>query len=139
MPTAARMGRRVMDEIRGEDETPAAAPEAAAPEPGTTGGPDEFGWNPDALPVAPPGVEHYARHLGETSASLFMFATLGGVFARVEPAAFKLFRDKLLLAAGNPSDPLEVMLIEQAALAHMNVGRLHLKSATASDLEEARA
>jgi hypothetical protein len=32
-------------------------------------------------PAAPPEVEHFARQLGETSASLFMYASIGGMLA----------------------------------------------------------
>jgi hypothetical protein len=83
--------------------------------------------------------EHFAVQLRETAGSLFLYASMGGFLTQVDPAAFKLFRDRLLLDAGNPTDPVEVMLVEQLALAHMNVGRLHFRSATADGLEAAKA
>jgi hypothetical protein len=45
---------------------------------------------------------------------------------------------RTLEAAGSPSDPIERMLIEQICLAHHNIGRLHVKAATADNPEEAR-
>src|SRR5436190_224261 len=122
-------GARVMTTNRDEADTPTATPDEAAPGPGSTGAPAGIGWDPDTLPAAPPDVEHFARHLGETSGALFMYASMGGVFAQVGPAAYKLFRDRLMIAAGDPTDPIEVMLLEQVALAHFNIGRLHLRSA----------
>ncbi len=46
----------------------------------------------------------------------------------ITPAAFKVYRDRLLQDAGNPTDPIEIMLIEQIAMAHFHIGRLHLRS-----------
>jgi hypothetical protein len=84
--------------------------------------------------------EHFAvQQLRETAGSLFLYASMGGLLQRVDAAAFKIYRDQLLLDAGNPSDSVEVMLVEQLALAHFNVGRLHFRSATADGLEAARA
>lgn len=44
------------------------------------------------------------------------------------PACFK-FREDLLRDCGGPSDPIEIMLVEQLALANFHVGRLFTKSA----------
>jgi hypothetical protein len=41
--------------------------------------------------------------------------------------AFKVYRDRLIRDAGKPTDPIEIMLIEQIAMAHFHIGRLHLK------------
>ena len=125
--------------IRDESAIRPSTPAVATPGPDGAPGPAGLGWDPAVLPAAPPAVEHFARQLSETAGALFMFASVGGVFAQVEPAAFKLYRDRLLLAAGNPDDPVEIMLLEQIALAHLNIGRLHLKSATAEGLEAAKA
>ena len=45
----------------------------------------------------------------------------------------RVYRNKLLQDAGSPSDPIEIMLIEQLALAHFNVGRLQIKSCSVED------
>ena len=47
---------------------------------------------------------------------------------RINPEAFKQYRDILIETAGNPSDPIEIMLIEQLALAHFSIGRLQIKA-----------
>jgi len=96
----------------------------------------------DAAKATAPASEqvsgHYAAHLAETSGAIFMFASMASVLRQPDLAAYKKFRDKLLADCGGPTDPIEVMLVEQLALAHLNVGRLHYKSATAEGLEEAK-
>jgi hypothetical protein len=52
-----------------------------------------------------------------------------------QPSAFTNYRDRLMKKAGNPSDPFEIMLIEQVALAHLNIGRLHYECAMATDVD----
>jgi len=89
-------------------------------------------------PTADEAADHYAGQLAETSASAFMYFTMAGVFRQADSLAYKLFRDRLLVECGSPTDPIEIMLIEQLALAHLNTGRLHFKSATADGLEAAR-
>jgi hypothetical protein len=79
--------------------------------------------------------EHYASHLRESTASLFMFASMGQSLKNVETGAYRMFRDRLLVDCGSPTDPIEVMLIEQMALAHLNVGQLHYKAAAANSIE----
>ena len=83
-------------------------------------------------------AEHFASHLAGTSSSAFMYFCMAGVFRQADSLAYKLFRDRLLVECGSPTDPIEIMLIEQLALAHLNTGRLHFKSATADGLEAAR-
>lgn len=118
-------------------------------------GPDSPGvearTSPESTPaVGPPAPEpppdeavrpsaHYARHLQDTAAALFMGATMAGFLQEIDAVAFRIYRDNLLRAAGDPSDPVAVMLLEQVALAHLNIGRLHFKSAAATSLEGARA
>ncbi|WP_337174658.1 hypothetical protein [Paludisphaera sp.] len=82
--------------------------------------------------------DHFAAQLAETSGAIFMFASMASVLRQPDLAAYKKFRDKLLADCGGPTDPVEVMLVEQLALAHLNVGRLHYRSATAEGLEEAK-
>jgi hypothetical protein len=82
--------------------------------------------------------EHYAGHLHETSASAYLYCSLADVFREVGPESFKLYLLQTLEAAGSPSDPIERMLIEQICLAHHNIGRLHVKAATADHLEAER-
>jgi hypothetical protein len=108
---------------------PPARPRASGPSPTGTNVPEP---SPTAV------SEHFAAHLSETSASAFMYFCMAGVFRQADAMAFKLFRDRLMIECGSPADPIEVMLIEQLALAHLNTGRLHFRSATADSLEAAR-
>lgn len=55
------------------------------------------------------------------------------------PSGWKLYRDQLLKEAGNPTDPIERMMIEQLALAHFRVGRLHTRVAEARTVDEVKA
>ncbi len=89
-------------------------------------------------PTADETSDHDAAHLADAGASAFMSFSLAGVFRQADALAYKKFRDRLLADCGNPTDPVEIMMVEQLALAHLNVGRLHFKSATAEDLESAR-
>jgi len=74
-----------------------------------------------------------AVNLREVSAAGFLhWAVSTSLSENINPVAFKLFRDKLLQDAGNPTDPIEVMLIEQLALAHFHIGRLQVKSCGAA-------
>ncbi len=96
---------------------------------------DAIGSRP---PTADEAADHFAGQLAETSASAFMYFTMAGVFRQADALAFKKFRDRLLADCGSPTDPIEVMMIEQLALAHLNTGRLHHRAATADSLEAAR-
>ena len=60
------------------------------------------------------------------------------VFREVGPESYKHYLLKVLEDAGDPTDPIERMLIEQICLAHHNIGRLYIKAASAEHLEEAR-
>ena len=60
-------------------------------------------------------------------------AVSSSIAPNVSTEAFKIYRQKLLEQSGSPTDPIEVMLIEQIALAHFHIGRLHLKSCSAAD------
>ena len=57
------------------------------------------------------------------------------VSKEIGAAAFKVFRDGLLRDAGNPSDPVEIMLLEQLTLAHLRVGQLHAQVEITKNIE----
>ena len=100
---------------------------------------DALDADPDVSPVtAIEPSDRFARNLAETSGAMFMYASMSGVFREADALAFKKFRDKLVADCGSPHDPIEVMLIEQLALAHLNSGRLHFKAANAESLDGAR-
>lgn len=80
----------------------------------------------------------HAEHLFETSAAAYLHCSMGGVFPDVRGEAYNVYVYKVLEDAGNPSDQIERMLIEQVCLAHHNIGRIHIKAAMAEGLEEDR-
>ena len=41
--------------------------------------------------------------------------------------AFPVYRKRMLAEAGDPSDPIERMLMEQLALAHFSIGKLRIR------------
>jgi len=63
-----------------------------------------------------------------TGAAQLYIAVTSSIAPDISTAAFKIYRQKLLEQSGSPTDPIEIMLIEQIALAHFHIGRLHLKS-----------
>jgi hypothetical protein len=101
----------------------------------TPGGDQSAKPGPDHEPEPPPEVvaAQQAVNLREVSAAGYLhWAVSTSLSDDLNPAAFKLFRDKLLEDAGNPTDPIEVMLIEQVALAHFHIGRLQVRSCGAA-------
>ncbi len=83
-------------------------------------------------------VQH-AAHIRDSSASIFMYSSVGTVLVGVDLAAFRIFRDRLLVDYGQPSDPIVVMMLEQLAPAHLNIGHLFGKSSSANSTESAEA
>lgn len=53
------------------------------------------------------------------------------------PGGFKVYRDRILAASGQPRDPVEAMLLEQLAWAHHRLGSLHVSAAAALAPEQA--
>jgi hypothetical protein len=113
--------------------------------PHTAGGPAPPASFQGSVPAPPPGrpprltAEEVAAQLAETGAAAFMYLSMERLFVEADAASFKCYRDRLVAGCGAPSDPVELMLIEQLALAHLTVGRLHSRSARAQGVEEARA
>ncbi len=71
----------------------------------------------------------YATNLRDMVGPTHLFVAIAcSLSDSITPAAFRVYRDRLLLEAGNPTDPIEIMLIEQIAMAHFHIGRLHLRS-----------
>jgi hypothetical protein len=85
-----------------------------------------------------PESDHFAEQLRETAGAVFLYGSMGRIFQQMDCYAFKTYRDRLVADCGNPTDPIEVMMIEQIALAHMSIGRLQFNSATAGSIEAAR-
>ncbi len=81
--------------------------------------------------------EHFAGHLKESSVPLFLSATLGRVLPQIDLLAYKLYRDKILADCGNPTDPIEVILVEQIVMAHLITGHLQVRGANTESIESA--
>jgi hypothetical protein len=50
----------------------------------------------------------------------------------LQPIAFERYRERFLAASGNPTDPVEVMLVEQSLWAHFRLGQLHVNASGAT-------
>jgi hypothetical protein len=70
-----------------------------------------------------------------------VLATLAGkeLRSQISLADFKTYRDQLLAECGRPTDPIEIMLLEEFVWAHHRLGQLHAEAANAksADLIEA--
>lgn len=53
----------------------------------------------------------------------------------VGASAFRIALDRLIEEAGNPSDPIEIMLIEQLAFANFRIGQLHVSAEAAQQVD----
>ena len=77
-----------------------------------------------------------AAIVSELSAAGVLSVVIGkNLKSSVHPAGFKLYRDQLLKASGDPSDPLEAMMLEQIMIAHHRVLCLHAEAAQAETPE----
>jgi hypothetical protein len=65
-------------------------------------------------------------------------ATALGLDALFDSSGYKSYLEQLLQDAGNPKDPIEVMLLEQLALAHFRIGQLHASAGKAQGTEAAK-
>jgi hypothetical protein len=103
-------------------------PGAGSPPPATEEGkvPGAGQSSPDRTEVVG-AAEHYAGHLRESTASLFHTAAMANAFKGVDAQAFKIYRDRLLADCGKPTDPIEIMIIEELSLAHFTLGVLMCK------------
>jgi hypothetical protein len=79
--------------------------------------------------------EHFATQLKESTAAVFMCASLKSILRDVDTSAYKIYRDRLLVECGNPSDPIEIMIIEQLAFAHLHTSLLHHKASNHSSID----
>jgi hypothetical protein len=83
--------------------------------------------------------ELFAAQLRDAAAAVFMSSSMSPALQVVPVDAFKIYRDRLIADCGAPEDPIEVMLVEQLALAHLNTGLLHSRAANATSIECATA
>jgi hypothetical protein len=78
-----------------------------------------------------------ARAIQETSAAAVLATCVGDAFKDFGTLAFKAYHDNVLAAAGQPTDPIEVMLIQQLLLAHHRIGDLQVQAVKATTTEAA--
>lgn len=99
----------------------------------------------DALPSANSKKDALAKYqpqakaIQETSAAAVLATCMDKDYGEdFGSCAFKAYHDNVLEAAGQPSDPIEVMLVEQLLWAHHRIGDLHTQAASAKTTEAAR-
>jgi len=81
--------------------------------------------------------EQQAVHLRNTVPSMFMYVSMIQPFGTIQEKAYRVYRERLLADCGNPTDPVEIMVIDQLALAHFNFGLLTCRAANARQVEAA--
>jgi hypothetical protein len=59
-----------------------------------------------------------------------LLSSCGFIQKKMPPEAAELYVQKFLADAGDPTDPVERLLVEQIILAHHNIARLYAKSAS---------
>src|SRR4051794_39793336 len=90
---------------------------------------------PRSEPPRPSDLQ--ARQLRETATSCYLYGASAGVFPAVEAAAYTAYLEQLLRDAGDPSDPIERMLVEQLVQAHHAVGRLYFRASNSETVDAA--
>lgn len=83
------------------------------------------------------GIQHKANIIRDVAFPAAMAAAIP-VSHEVGPASFKVYLDGLRKDAGNPTDPVEIMLVEQLALAHHRVAQLHVQAEQSKTIDEAK-
>lgn len=98
-----------------------------------------------ALPSQLTASQQAAMRKAEGQAEVIKNAAFPAAMASAVPiakgvgaAGYRLFLDGLLRDAGNPTDPVERMLIEQLAMAHHRIGQLHAQAEQAQASEQAK-
>jgi hypothetical protein len=67
-----------------------------------------------------------------------MLASALGLDRYFDAAGYRAFLDRIRQDAGSPTDPVEVMLLEQLVLAHLRAAQLQAHAGQAEGLEAAR-
>jgi hypothetical protein len=63
-----------------------------------------------------------------------LHAAMAPTLKGIDFEAYRLYRDRLLSDAGSPTDPVEVMIIEQLGLAHFTMGLMTAKATNAGNV-----
>jgi hypothetical protein len=83
--------------------------------------------------------ENNAVRLKESAYALFAWASMRTDLKGLDAEAYQLYRDRLLADAGSPTDPIEAMILEQLALAHLNVGVFQYRATNAGTIQATAA
>jgi hypothetical protein len=128
----------------------AAAPKRKQPPEGVGAAPgkqaQESPSSPPAATGAPPAGLDAARHAKAQKTSheaelmrqiLFpaMMAEALGNDAMFGSSAYRVYLERLIEDAGNPSDPVQRMMLEQLALAHFRIAQLQVQASHAKSTE----
>ena len=107
-------------------------PEAMSSPTGQTGNSAAAAGEPGASTSQPTPemiVEAGADNLRDATAAGQIYAALLSTFpSRIPAESFRVYRDRLIRDSGNPTDPIEIMALEQIAIAHFHIGRLFVKA-----------
>src|SRR5262249_41823147 len=91
-------------------------------------------------PTPPPeeaSPEQKAANLRDVVPAAYLYGAATGLFKEnIDVASCQAYLRTLLQDAGDPADPIVRMLIEQLAMAHHTLGRLHFRAATREGLAE---
>lgn len=89
-------------------------------------------------PVPPEKLEREVRILEELVVSNYLASGVGEPLKSMAgPAAWKILSERFLERCGRPSDPVEVILLEQLLLAHHSAGMLHVTANRAKTADQA--
>lgn len=103
----------------------------------TKSAPDEHP-NPDAQLDEEAVRKVHVENLRERAGAAFLYGSMSRTVGEELGAnVYQQYRQELLASSGNPHCPLETMLIESAALAYFNIGRLHIRSANTDNYQAA--
>ena len=127
--TAARARKQASDGIGSANQRPAQEAPAA----------------PDGATQPPPGLDA-ARHARAQRTSHQAEVIRKGVFPSLmatalafdnlfEAPAYKTVLEQVLREAGDPDDPVAVMMVQQLVLAHFRIAQLHASAGQAQGLE----
>lgn len=98
----------------------------------------EAGKPPPGLDAAKHAAAQRVAHQAELLRRGIFPALMASALALdkfLETAAYSAYLEQLLADAGNPTDPIERMLIEQLCLAHFRIAQLHVGAGQAEKAE----
>lgn len=89
---------------------------------------------PETLATLASQAEHKAKVINGAAGATYLCATVHqSMLGYGDGFAVMAYREQLLKDAGNPSDPLEIMLIDQITMAYHNLGFLNSRAVHAKE------